>query len=208
MMKLSCCHHYGLWNIFFEWIFHDWKWMEVAWSQSLWPPADLRGIACKATCWLHFSSWQTRSIFYVLSLLGTIFILIAVIIDKYCARYEKFSFSPSALIWAVEMLQIHTCPRWSPSPAVSVWHSIDAAPRWIFYMAKVATGSRVEKSQAHLACWLPCLGLKIGQLQPGSRHVKRTWLVAALGGGFGTASGTAKGKSVCQQRREPHLSLF
>lgn len=62
-------------------------------------------------------------------------------------------------------------------------------------MARVATGTRVEKSQAHLARWLPCLGLKIGQLQPGSRHVKRTWLVAAFGGGFGTASGTAKGKN-------------
>lgn len=58
----------------------------------------------------------------------------------------------------------------------------------------MATGSEVEEGQAHLARWLPCLGLKIGQLQPGSRYVKRTWSVAALGGGFGAASRKEKEK--------------
>lgn len=74
-------------------------------------------------------------------------------------------------------------------------------------MARATTGFRVEESQAHLARWLPCLGLKIGQLQPGSRHVKRTWLVGALGGGFGTASGTEKEKQFAESA-ERHIGLW
>lgn len=76
--------------------------------------------------------------------------------------------------------------------------SDDATLRWIF---SVATGSEVEEGQAHLARWRPRLGLKIGQLQPGSRHVKRSWSLAALGGGLGAASRKEKGKGFANSLR-------
>lgn len=43
----------------------------------------------------------------------------------------------------------------------------------------MATGWEVEGGQARLARWLPRLGLKVGQLQPGSRHVRRSRTLAA-----------------------------